>query len=72
MQHCIRELIKEEGLDLSSDDQEEEVKITEDNAETSKRGRPACPERWSRVISIYKDDLSKIKTYELGPELLLD
>ena len=30
MQHCIRELIKEEGLDLSSDDQEEEVKMTEE------------------------------------------
>ena len=73
MQHCIRELIKEEGLEMSSDeDQKEDEEEKQGNPKQTKRGRPACPEKWSRVISIYKDDLTKVKTYDLGPELLFD
>ena len=61
MQHCIRELIKEEGLEMSSsDDQEENKDGTQSVQKQTKRGRPACPEKWSRVISIYKDDLTKV------------
>ena len=72
MQHCIRELIKEEGLEMSSDDAQEDKENRDQNTTQTKRGRTAIPEKWTRVISIYKDDLSKVKTYDLGPELLLD
>ena len=58
---------------MSSEDDQEEAKTGEDGEhKQTKRGRPACPEKWSRVISIYKDDLTKVKTYDLGPELLFD
>ena len=71
-QKMIRQLIEEEGLDMSSLDEDE----VEDQAHTSstkaKRGRIPYPEKWTRVISIYKDDLSKVKTFDLGPELLFD
>ena len=56
----------------SDDDQEEDKEENLGRPKDTKRGRPACPEKWTRVISIYKDDLTKVKTYELGPELLLD
>ena len=72
MQHCIRELIKEEGLEMSSDDQEEEPVEKEESKTQTKRGRKPIKEKWTRVISIFKDDLSKIQTYDLGPELLFD
>ena len=71
MQQYIRELIQEEGLDLESQSSEEEQEQDGD-AKKTKRGRKKIPERWTRVISIHKDDWADIRTYELGPELLLD
>ena len=41
-------------------------------ANAPRRGRRAIPEKWTRVISIHGDDLTALKTYDLGPELLLD
>ena len=37
----------------------------------SKRGQKKIPEYWSRVVNISKDDLTALKIYELGPDLLL-
>lgn len=71
MQQCIRELIKEEGLDIDSDDEDDE-NPPEHSEDQPKRGRKKIPERWTRVISIHSDDLNDIRTFELGPELLLD
>ena len=71
MQQYIRELIQEEGLDLDSDSSNNE-NADEDQPQISKRGRKLIPERWTRIISIHSDDLSKIKTYELAPDLLFD
>jgi hypothetical protein len=36
----------------------------------SKRGRPAIPEQWSKVISLEHDNLSKTKAHVLAPDLL--
>ena len=36
-----------------------------------KRGRKAIPDSWSRVISLNQDDLTKLKVYELAPDLLM-
>ena len=41
-------------------------------AQPKKRGRPTIPDKWTRVISIHNDDITIIRTFELGPELLLD
>ena len=71
MQQYIRELIQEEGLDLESQSSEEEQEQDGD-AKKTKRGRKKIPEKWTRVISIHQDDLANIRTYDLGPELLLD
>ena len=38
----------------------------------TKRGRPAIPDKWTRVISIRSDDLEKPRTFDIGSELLLD
>ena len=59
MQRLIRELIMEEDLDISSieGDQDEEAK--KETTQT-KRGRKAIPEQWTRVISVFGDDLTKV------------
>ena len=36
------------------------------------RGRARIPERWTRMISIFGDDLSQVKCYELATDLLVD
>ena len=71
MQKLIRELIMEEDLDISSAEDENNGEEQKEPTKT-KRGRKAIPEKWSRVISIFGDDLEKVKSYDLGPELLLD
>ena len=68
----IRELIQDEGLDISSLDEEEAKDQAHAGPTKTKRGRTPFPEKWTRVISIYKDDLSKVRSYDLGPELLFD
>ena len=40
--------------------------------ETRSRGRPRIPPKWSRMISLYGDDLSKVRCYELATDLLVD
>ena len=72
MQQMIRELIVEEGLDLSSDDDIDQNTGAQGAQTKSKRGRPSIPDKWTRVISVHTDDLSNIKTYDLGPELIFD
>ena len=72
MQQMIRELIVEEGLDLSSDDEMDQNTGAQGAQTKTKRGRKAIPDKWTRVISVHKDDLTNIKTYDLGPELLFD
>ena len=37
---------------------------------SSKRGRPAIPEQWTKVISLDHDNLSKVKAYTLASDLL--
>jgi hypothetical protein len=71
MQQYIRELLKEEGKESSSEEDKGQPGREESKA-PAKRGRPKIPERWTRVISVHSDDLSTLRTYELGPELLLD
>ena len=71
-QKMIRELIIEEGLDISSLDEDEEEDHARSSNTKAKRGRTPFPEKWTRVISIYKDDLSKVKAYDLGPEFIFD
>ena len=72
MQEYIRQLLKEEGLYSNSEDSNGDDKDQTDAAPKAKRGRPKIPDKWTRVISVHNDDLSIIRTYELGPELLLD
>ena len=73
MQQYLRELQKEENEEPSSDEpyQEEEIK-DEVPAAKSKRGRKPIPEKWTRVISVYHDPLNAVRSFDLGPELLLD
>ena len=72
MQQYIRELLREEGIEGDSDDKDEEIKNNENQENTTKRGRPRIPEKWTRVISVHNDCLDNLRTFELGPELLLD
>ena len=73
MQQYLRELQKEENEDPSSDEpyQEEEIK-DQIPAAKSKRGRKPIPEKWTRVISVYHDSLDAVRSFDLGPELLMD
>ena len=73
MQQYLRELQKEENEDPSSDEpyQEEEIK-DQIPAAKSKRGRKPIPEKWTRVISVYHDPLDAVRSFDLGPELLMD
>jgi hypothetical protein len=48
----IRELLKEEGLHQSSEEDEEEPDKEEESKAPVRRGRQAVPERWTRVMSI--------------------
>ena len=56
---------------LYEDDRESSEEPLEDGATQSKRGRKRIPEQYSRVINVYKDDLTRLKSYELAPDLLL-
>ena len=57
---------------MLDEDDRESLNDSIDSAGTkSKRGRKRIPEQWSRVISLQHDDLNKLKTYELAPDLLL-
>lgn len=55
-----------------SDDPNGENQNQAEVAPSAKRGRPTIPDKWTRVISIHSDDLSLVRSYELGPELLMD
>ena len=72
MQQYLRELQKEENDDLSSDEPYQEEEKDQIPAAKSKRGRKPIPEKWTRVISVYHDPLDEVRSYDLGPELLLD
>ena len=72
MQQYIRELLKEEGIEGESDDNDEDLNNNDGQRNATKRGRPRIPEKWTRVISVFNDFLDNIRTFELGPELLLD
>ena len=72
MQQYIRELLKEEGLHQDSEDSDREQEKVKIGERQTKRGRPAIPDKWTRVISIRSDDLEKIRTFDIGSELLLD
>jgi len=60
---------------LRKDQEEGKESIDSSNAShigvKKTKGRPKIPEQWSRVISIRNDDLSKLRVFELGPDLLL-
>ena len=56
---------------LHEDERESQNKSADSIGSKSKRGRKRIPEQWSRVINIYRDDLSRLKAYELAPDLLL-
>ena len=60
----------EAQLDPLDDDWEDEDDVGSVSSK-SKRGRKRLPEQWSRVINLSKDDLTSLKVYELGPDLLL-
>ena len=55
------EVLEGESLDISI----QSVKSTKS------RGRKKIPEKWSRVINLRKDDINKLKVYDLAPDLLL-
>ena len=71
-QGIIRQLLKEEGLYSDSEDSSDKNLNEDVVAQPKKRGRPTIPDKWTRVISIHNDDITIIRTFELGPELLLD
>ena len=72
MQYYIRELLREEGIQGDSSDDNDELRNNDADEIAPKRGRPRIPEKWTRVISVYGDPLDNLRTFELGPELLLD
>ena len=58
----------------NEDSQEEEEKGSLNNSLNSvksKKGRPAIPDQWSRVISISADELEEVRVFELAPDMLL-
>lgn len=64
----------EEHDDKNDDGEDDEADENHDasfDSIKSKRGRPKIPEQWSRIISLSHDDLSNLKVYELGPDILL-
>ena len=40
--------------------------------EPRSRGRPRIPLRWTRMISLYGDDLNRVRCFDLASDLLLD
>ena len=52
-------------------EQDEEVSDTSKSQSTDKPGRPAIPEKWTRVISFKNDDLENPKTHIIANDLLL-
>ena len=72
MQQYIRELLREEGHEEDSDGSNYEQEDADKQIPGAKRGRPRIPEKWSRVISVHNDAPDSIRTFDLGPELLLD
>ena len=70
-------------MDESSSEDEEEFQLAGQQEEdkeslntslvskTSKRGRHRIPESWTRVICLSMDDLTNLRVFELGPDLLM-
>ena len=54
---------------LRSEEEVEEDDLGTDGPE--KRGAKKIPELWSRVISIFSDDLQQIQIYQTATDLLL-
>ena len=62
---------EEDGpYDLNGDFEGESLNLSVQSVK-SKRGRKPIPEMWSRVLWLGWDNLENLKTYELGPDLLL-
>ena len=53
--------------DEGDDDQQQNIVH-----EPRSRGRPRIPLRWTRMISLYGDDLNKVRCFDLATDLLLD
>ena len=51
-------------------DAEHELNDSIASSISSKRGWPAIPEQWTKVISLSNDNLSKVKVYVLASDLL--
>ena len=60
---------------LRKDQEEGKESIDSSNAShigvKKTKDRSKIPEQWSRVISIRNDNLTKLRVFELGPDLLL-
>ena len=72
----IKEILEESpskypGL-LELEDEESPTEQIVQAQEPRSRGRPRIPLRWTRMISIFHDDLSKVKCYDLATDLMVD
>ena len=72
-QDILDRSLDEELLEFNLDpvEQEEEVEDSVRSQSTGKRGRPAIPEKWTRVIRLADQDLDNIKTHIIATDLLL-
>ena len=48
-----------------------EDEVRDADPSLSKRGAPKIPEQWSRVISVYGDDLTKVKAYITATDMMI-
>ena len=55
--------------DIKSDDDQNNQQI--ENVRRGRR-RPKIPLQWSRVISLYHDNLTKLRTFDLASDIILD
>ena len=72
----IDEILEEDRAEKQAveDKAEEEDNTGQINSsrEVRSRGRPRIPLRWTRMISINGDDLTKVRCFDLATDLLLD
>ena len=72
----IKEILEEDQLKNEKmqrqDDEEDENQPINIVQEPRSRGRPRIPLRWTRMISLYGDDLSKVRCFDLATDLLID
>ena len=63
--------VEKQALEDQGDEEGNNGQINS-SCEVRSRGRPRIPLRWTRMISINGDDLTKVRCFDLATDLLLD